>query len=214
MRPSASTARAGLSVWNGSRPGASAFQRAALERKARAAILHQHAGCRAARRRSRIPSRATGCRKPRGRRRRRCPSRRCRQPCGGRPGCGLASIDRSRFRIEKLGIEIAFDGAREPIGIGDDGIAHAQGPFGGLDQAVDVIEAFTFGDAQALEQREHHQRSETLGRRRRVERRAGLERDRQRLGEGGPAAPSRSARVTGLPMRSRSPAISRPTSPR
>ena len=48
---------------------------------------------------------------------------------------------------------------------------------------MQVIEAFGLGDAQPLEQREDHQRGEALGRRRRVEHGAGLERDRQRLGE-------------------------------
>ena len=63
-----------------------------------------------------------------------------------------------------------------------------EGALGRLDQPVDVIEAFALRDAQALEQRENHQRREALGRRRAVERGAGIEPGRQRLGERGAAA--------------------------
>ena len=46
MRPSLSTASAGLSVWNGSRPGASKFSAPRCSEKLDAAVLHQHAGAR------------------------------------------------------------------------------------------------------------------------------------------------------------------------
>ena len=101
---------------------------------------------------------------------------------------GLAAIDPARFAIEKPGVEIALDRLLDAIGIGHDAIAHREGPLGRLDQPVQVIEALGLRRAQALEQRENDQRCETLRRRRRVEHGAGLERDRQRLGEARPAA--------------------------
>ena len=71
--------------------------------------------------------------------------------------------------------------------IGDDAIAHAERALGRFDNAVNVVEALGLGDAQPIEHAEDHQRGEPLRRRRRVEQRAGFDRDRERLGEHGAA---------------------------
>ena len=169
----------------------------------------------AARSRSRTPSRATGCRTRRGRRRRRRPSRSCRpRPAAQRPGRRLAAVDLQRLAGEEARLEIAVERMRQAAGSVTTRSRTAERALGRLDQAVDVIEAFGLRHAQALEQREDHQRGEALGRRRRCCR-ACRRADRATAARrGGLGSASRSARVTGLPMRSRSAAISRPTSPR
>ncbi len=78
-------------------------------------------------------------------------------------------------------IEVAVD----PVGIGDETIAHAEGALGRFDQAVDVLETLGLRDAQAIEQREDHQRRQALRRRRRIVERAGCDRDAERLGDPG-----------------------------
>ena len=71
------------------------------------------------------------------------------------------------------------------VRIGDGAVAHAKGALGGFDQAVDVLEALGLADAQAIEQRQDHQRGQPLRRRRRIVKRAGLDRDAERLGDRG-----------------------------
>ena len=63
-------------------------------------------------------------------------------------------------------------------------VAHAERALGRLDQTMDVLEALRLRDAQALEQREDHERGESLRRRRRIVERAGLRRDAERLSDG------------------------------
>jgi hypothetical protein len=75
-------------------------------------------------------------------------------------------------------VEIAVDLVR----IGDETIAHAEGALGDFDQTMDVLEAFGLADAQAIEQRQDHQRRQALRGRRRVVERAGSDRDAERLG--------------------------------
>jgi hypothetical protein len=101
---------------------------------------------------------------------------------------GLAAVDLARFGIEKFRLEVAIERMRQVRGIGDDAVAHAEGALGRLDQAVHVLEAFAARHAQALEQRQDHQRGEALRGRRRVEGGAAIERDREWLGGGGAAA--------------------------
>ena len=56
---------------------------------------------------------------------------------------------------------------------------------GRLDQAMDVIESFARGDAEAVEQRQDHQRDDALGRRVGVVDRAARQLDVQRFRESG-----------------------------
>ena len=72
------------------------------------------------------------------------------------------------------GVEELIEIGGDPVGVGDDAVAHAEGALGRLDQAVDVLEAFGLRDAQAVEQRKDDQRGQALRRRRRVVERAGL----------------------------------------
>ena len=213
-RPSLSTASAGLSVWNGSRPGASKFSAPRCSEKLDAAVLHQHAGRAAARSRSRTPNRATGCRRRRGRWHRRRPSRRCRRRRAERPGRRLAAVDLHRLAGDEARLETALERVRQIVRIGDGAVAHPQRALGRLDQAVDMIEAFRLGHAQARKQGQDHQRGDALGRGVGVVERACRQFDAQRLGERRRDSASDRRASTGLPMRSRSAAISRPTSPR
>ena len=129
---------AGLSVWNGRRPGSSAFNAPGSSEKLapRFCISTPVAGSTTP---SRIPNRATGCRRRQARMHRRCPSRRYRprrrdeEPAsalvtfsGADPfaGQGDACADRSRPLDPGTDFEIAVDGMRHPIRIGDDAVAH------------------------------------------------------------------------------------------
>ena len=74
---------------------------------------------------------------------------------------------------------------RDLVGIGDDAVAHAEGALGRFDQAVDVLETLRLRDAQAIEQRQDHQRGQPLRRRRRIVKRAGLDAHAERLRDDG-----------------------------
>ena len=183
MRPSLSTASAGLSVWIRQPAGHQRIERAALQRKARAAVLHQHAGRRQHAARAEFPierldvghdeARRVGCAHP----------DRVALARGQRPGRRLAAVDLHRFAGDEALIEIAVERVREEGRIGDGAIAGADRALGRLDQAVDVIETFCLGHTQAVEQREDHQRGNTLGRRAGVVDRAAGEIGAQRLGD-------------------------------
>ena len=99
-----------------------------------------------------------------------------------RPARGLA-FDLSRLGIEERLVEIAVGRMREPLRVGDVPVAYAERALGRLDQAMHVFEGFRLGDPQALEQRQNHEGSKSLRRRRRIVERAGLQRDRERLGD-------------------------------
>ena len=141
-RPSLSAASAGLSVWNGRRPGASALSALRIEREAGAAVLHQHAGRRQHAARAELPierldvgdgeAGGVGRAHPDGVALAVAAPARARL-CGGR-SCA-ASTSR------KAGVEETRRSLGDAVRIGDDAVAHAEGALGRFDQAVDVLEA-------------------------------------------------------------------------
>ena len=177
-------------MWNGSRPGASAFNASGSSEKLAprfcisTPVARQHA------RPSRIPNRATGCRRRRGRRRRRRPSRPCRLRHSGAGQC--AALRRSisaRFAVEKPGVEVALDRLLDAIGIGHDAVAHARRrAWSPRSARARDRSSRPSGTRRRSNSARMINEARPLRRRRRVEHGAGLERDRQRLGERSPGS--------------------------
>ena len=160
-------------------------QRAAFERKARAAILHQHAGPGQHHAGAEFPverlevgddeTGGVGGADPN------CAAGASR----GLPRRGLAAIDGQSLAVEERRREIAIDGLRQAIGIRDHPVARGKGPLCRFDEPVHVVESLTVWNAHAREQREDEQRREPLRRRRRIEDGVVIERHRERLGGDG-----------------------------
>ena len=102
-----------------------------------------------------------------------------------RPARRLAAVDLHRLAGKEARIEIALEHVRKMIRIGHGAVARADCPLGRLDQAMNVIEAFGFGNAEAVEQRKDHQRGNALGRRVGVVDHAYRQIDAQRFGNPG-----------------------------
>ncbi len=163
-------------------------ERRGVEREAGAAVLHQDAGRRQHAARAEFPVDRLDVRH--------------RKPAGvggahpdgvaatggGRPFRRLAPIDLGRLAVEEAGIEIGLERDRDAVRIGDEAVADPERALGRLDYSVDVIEALGLPDPQAGEQRQDDERSEPLGRRRRVVKRAGINRDAQRFRHHGAGA--------------------------
>ena len=163
--------------------GRQSVQRLGVERETRAAVLHQHAGCRQHAAGTEFPIERLDVGDDEARCIRRAHPDGVARALRRRPARGffsidLLSLDVEKFRCQKMG-EIAVDLIR----IGDKTVAHAEGALGGFDEAVNVIEAFGLADTQAIEQRQNHERCQALRRRRRVVERAGSDLDAERLGD-------------------------------
>ncbi len=175
-RPSFSAASAGLSVWNGRRPGASALSAPGSKREAGAAVLHQHASSRQHDARTEFPIERLDVGDDQARGIRRAHPDGVALRVGRRPPGGLAHVDLAGLLVEEGGREEAIEIDGDAVGIGDDAVAHPEGALGRFHQAVDVLECFGLLHAQAVENAKDDERSQPLRRRRRVIERAGLNR--------------------------------------
>ena len=137
--------------------GLERIQGTGVERKARAPILHQHAGPGQHHAGAEFPverlevgddeTGGVGGADPN------CAARASRGP----PRRSLAAIDGQNLAVEERRREIAIDGLRQAIGIRDHPVARGKGPFRRFDEPVHVVESLTLWNAQAREQREDEQ---------------------------------------------------------
>ena len=130
--------------------GRQQIERAAFERKARAAILHHHAGARQHAAGAEFPVQRLDVGDDEADR------------VGGAHPDGVALADGTGQRealrrsifiaspARKRGSRQAIERVRETIGIGHDPVAHAQRPLGRFDQTVHVVEAFGLGNVEAV----------------------------------------------------------------
>src|SRR5581483_9629020 len=96
---------------------------------------------------------------------------------------GFAPVDPRDVSIEEARSQEAIEIDSDPIRIGDEAIAYAEGALGRFDETVDVIEALRLAHPQALVEREDDQGRQALRRRRCVVERADAEPDAERLSD-------------------------------
>ena len=194
--------------------GLERVDRLVVEREGRAAVLHEDAGARQDAARAifpidrldignREPARVDGAHPHRI-----ALARRRRQ------GGGAVHANRRRFPRQRRRREKGADVVAQAIEVGADIVADGEGTLGRFDQRVDMREAAVAADAEPLENAEDDERGEALRRRRRVVMQCARRAAAPAVRAGRRDSLARSARVTGAPIRSRSAAISRPTSPR
>ena len=87
-------------------------------------------------------------------------------------------------RIEECRQQISIDVVGHPVGVGDHAVTNAEGTLGCFDKPVDMLEAVRLRDMHPVEQRQNHQRCQTLCRRRRIVERTRLGWDAERLIDG------------------------------